>query len=180
MTENEDRYETFEFIIRERSREDGESWFDKVHDFLTENCEPVLDENGEAIDCTCGMISGGGFSGTLDGCYDHTRVSEKWATVTTEDLKRILLKVAYTGLDDEEREAFNRLKDEAYWHDNFQTWLDNLPDDEEDEEEFELDEEFKPYFSNEPLPESVERKLLLQKPILIPTELPDSIIKGDW
>ena len=166
MTENEDRYETFEFIIKERSSEDGESWFDKVHDFLVADCEPVLDENGEQVDCTCGMISGGGFAGTLDGCYDHNRVSEKWATVQTDDLKKILLKIEdliigprYGDLSEEDIEAYNRLKEEAYWHDNFQEWLDNLPDDEEDEE-FELDDEFKPYFSNEPLP--------------------DIIIKGDW
>lgn len=159
MSENEDRYETINIIIRSRSNEEGESWFDVIHDFIAESCEPILDENGDQYDCTCGLISGGGFTGTLEGCYDHQRISEKWATVEAADLKKILLKVSYMGLNDEEREAFDRLKEEAYWHDNFQAWLDSIPD-EEEEEEFELDEEVKPYFSDEPLP--------------------DSIVKGDW
>lgn len=135
MSENEERYETINIIIKSRSTEEGESWFDVIHDFLTKDCSPILNEEGEEIDCTCGILTMGGCGGTLEQCYDHDRISEKWATVETADLKKILLKVAYMGLNDEEREAFNRLKDEAYWHDNFQAWLDNLPEDEEDEDE---------------------------------------------
>lgn len=175
----EEKYESIELTIKARSTEEGESWFDVIHDFLTANCTETFDENGDINGCTCGLQSMGGFTGTLDQCYEHQRLSENWATVKSADLKMILLKVAYMGLNDEEREAFNRLKEEAYWHDNFQEWLDNLPDEEEeececigearcpehflselDEEEFELDEEFKPYFSNEPLPKSIEQRLM--------------------
>ena len=129
---SEERYETIHLIIRSRSTEEGESWFDVISDFISGDCEAILDESGEQIDCTCGLLTMGGSGGTLEQCYDHDRTSEKWAdSVEAEDLKMILKKVAYMGLNDEERAAFDRLKDSAYWHENFQAWLDSIPDEEE-------------------------------------------------
>lgn len=79
-------------------------------------------------------MSGGG--GTLDQCYDSMRLTEKWAfDVEAADLKFFLNLVAsHFALNEEEDEIFQRLHKAAFWHDDFNEWLANLPDDEEEEE----------------------------------------------
>jgi hypothetical protein len=119
----EDRYEHIDILIKSPAGE--ESWFDRLFDFITSFCS----DEGE---CTCGMESMGGSGGTLDQCYEHMRITEKWAQdVLADDLKLALHRLsADTGMDDE---AYDRLRKAAYWHDDFNERYSNLEDDEEEE-----------------------------------------------
>jgi hypothetical protein len=91
-----DRYEAFSIIIK--SREDGQSWFDIFVDLVTETCEggggdcilteeEMLDEDNfncdnhehtAVIECTCGMESAAGWTGTLSQCYKRLMPDEEW------------------------------------------------------------------------------------------------------
>lgn len=148
MELSEDRYEHIDILIKTPA--EGDAWFDRLFDFITSFCTDDPEE-----ECRCGMESMGGSAGTLDQCYDHMRITEKWANdVQTDDLKLILFWINEHGFPTAEvEEAYNRLHKAAYWHDDFNEWVANIPDDEE--EEFELDPEFEPYFSNEPLPSPI-------------------------
>lgn len=143
---DEDRYEHIDILIKAPT--EGDSWFDRIFDLVTSFCS----DEGE---CTCGMESMGGSSGTLDQCYDHMRISEKWVQdVRTDDLKLILFWMNEFGFPTAEvAEAYERLHKEAYWHDDFEERYSNLPDDED--EEFELDPEVAPYFSDTPIRDTV-------------------------
>jgi hypothetical protein len=71
----EDRYEHLELIVK--SRPDGESWFNVIHDFITKDCDSVrLEDDAEGFEqwspCQCGMEHMSGMSGTLQQCYDHS------------------------------------------------------------------------------------------------------------
>lgn len=133
MELNEDRYEHIDILVKLPA--EGDSWFDRLHDLLTENCDSVEDENGDWSPCSCGMESMGGSSGTLDQCYDYMRISEKWAQdVLTDDLKLLLFWANENGFPTTEvAEAYERLHKAAYWHDDFNEWLDNIPDEDEEE-----------------------------------------------
>jgi hypothetical protein len=128
----EDRYEHLEILIK--SPDGDESWFDRISELIESYCEPIgeADEDGNYEGCTCGMESMGGGSGTLDQCYDRMRVTEKWANdVQADDLKKAL---EYLDTLDDFRgaEFYERLRKAAYWHDDFNEWLANLPDEEEE------------------------------------------------
>lgn len=152
MELNEDRYEHLDMIIKSPAP-DGEPWFDKIFDLITSFC------NAEEDVCTCGLESMGGGGGTLDQCYDHARITDKWAIdVEAADLKWLLSKLEGIELiNDEEFKSISRLREAAYWHDDFNERYSNLDDD--DDEEFELDPEVAPYFSDEPLPPAVTTHL---------------------
>lgn len=151
----EDRYEHIDILIK--SPAEGDPWYDRIFDFITSFCEPIgeRDEEGNVEGCTCGMESMGGSIGTLDQCYDHMRITEKWAIdVRADDLKYILAVVKdRPGMVGDLGNVYDRLHAAAYWHDDFNERYSNLSDDEE--EEFELDPEVAPYFSDEPLPATV-------------------------
>lgn len=141
--DEEERYESLELIVK--CCQDGEYWFDVISELISGNCEGgggecITDdedsdcddhEHEEILQCTCGLESMGGCVGTLEQCYDSQRISEKWATVQTEDLKdilRLVFPVIFdTTADDtkwyntspESRESYERLRKEAYWHDEF-------------------------------------------------------------
>lgn len=150
MELNEDRYEHIDMIIKTPAP-DGESWFDKLFDLITSYCNAEEDDV-----CTCGLESMGGSGGTLEQCWDHSRISEKWAIdVLADDLKYVLEHFERANFKAED-EILERLRAAAYWHDDFEERYSNLDD---DEEEFELDPEFEPYFSNEPLPPAVTTHL---------------------
>lgn len=69
-----DRYEHIELIVK--SRQDGTSWFDVIHDYITQDCDSVQidpdDEDSDWTPCKCGMEHMGGMGGTLQQCYDHS------------------------------------------------------------------------------------------------------------
>lgn len=128
--ENEDRYEHIDILVKKPA--EGDSWFDRIFDLISETCDSVEDENGEWSECSCGMQSMGGSEGTLDQCYEHMRLTETWAQdVRAEDLK-ILLDFADDSFKDTVQ--YERLRKAAYWHDDFNEWVANLPDDEEEDE----------------------------------------------
>lgn len=125
MELNEDRYEHIDMIIKTPAP-DGESWFDKLFDLITSYCNAEEDDV-----CTCGLESMGGGGGTLEQCWDHARITEKWAIdVQADDLKWALTKIDYLNLSDEDTKKLNRLHDAAYWHDDFNERYSNLEDDE--------------------------------------------------
>lgn len=82
QTEDEDRYEVLELIVKTRTREDGQTWFDIIHDFITQDCDSVELEDGEWSACSCGMESMGGMTGTLDQCF-------AWSTNVGQGLQPI-------------------------------------------------------------------------------------------
>lgn len=87
-----DRYEALELIIK--VREDGESWFDVIMDYISGDCEggggdcilfgdasdPDCDfhDHTEILPCTCGLESAGGTTGTLAQCYKWLMPDEEW------------------------------------------------------------------------------------------------------
>lgn len=141
----EDRYEHIDILIK--TPVEGDSWFDRIFDLVTSECQgtPYNEETDEDGDpCTCGMESMGGSSGTLDQCYEHMRITEKWAQdVLTDDLKLILEAFDHApwidgfGTSEMNRvqEAYERLRKAAYWHDDFNEWVANLPDEEDNDDE---------------------------------------------
>lgn len=149
----EERFEAIHLIIKApKTDKENDSWFDRIFDLVTSYCT-----SEEADECECGMESMGGSGGTLEQCYDYERLTEKWAM----DVEANDLKVALSIFDSPENDWFKetpqyeRLRKAAYWHDDFNEWVANLPDDEELEEleeaDFILDPEVAPYFSDEPL-----------------------------
>lgn len=153
MTTDDDRYESIEIIVK--ARQEGESWFDVISDYITQDCEGgggdclVEDsdesdcddhEHTELFPCTCGMESMGGTSGTLDQIYESKRINENWTTIKTEDLKLILRTVfpvvwetskGQRTSPPEVRESYERLRKGAYWYQEFDEWLAANPNDEE-------------------------------------------------
>lgn len=129
----EERYESINIWVKVP---EGESWFDRIFDLITEGCEPYgEDEDGnwtEVNTCTCGLETMGGCTGTLEQLADHDRISEKWAQdVLAEDLKIALHRLsADTGMPDD---VFDRLRRAAYYHEDIQAWFDSLPEEDEDE-----------------------------------------------
>lgn len=121
MTADDDRYESIELIVK--ARLDGESWFDIISELISSDCEGTDD-----IPCSCGLESMGGSQGTLEQCYDHLRISETWTTVKTQDVKKILNAVSKNirtvHLTEDELYAIQRVRKEAYWHDEFDEWLE--------------------------------------------------------
>lgn len=115
-------YEGIEIVVR--TPDGDETWYDRIHDLITATC----DGESSADECPCGMQSMGGMTGTLERVYDWQRITENWATVKTADLKLILDAVKPEA---PYREAYERLRKEAYWHDEVNEWLASLPEDEE-------------------------------------------------
>lgn len=134
-TKVESRYETIDIIVR--APEEGDSWFDRLFDLITKDCVERPEDADDDWECPCGLVSMGGSGGTLDQCYDHQRISEKWAfDVEAADLKFFLsLVTSHFALNEEEDEIYQRLHKAAYWHDDFNEWVNSLPDDEDEEEE---------------------------------------------
>lgn len=79
------RYEAITLIVK--SRADGKPWFEIFEEMIAGDCEggggdcimePGEDsdcadhDHEEIIQCTCGLESMGGMSGTLDQCYRWT------------------------------------------------------------------------------------------------------------
>lgn len=126
INENEERYEHIDILIK--APEGDDSWFDRISELIESYCS-----EGE---CTCGLESMGGGAGTLDQCYDRMRLSEEWAdSVKAADLKFFLgLISSHFMLNEEEDEVFQRLYKAAYWHDEFNEWLESINEDEEDDE----------------------------------------------
>lgn len=93
---SEDRYESINLIIK--ARLDGESWFDVIHDYLSQDCEGIFEEelpDGNYTDgkpCTCGMETMSGMSGTLQQCYDA-------GTAVGKNLQPIDLALAILEMD---------------------------------------------------------------------------------
>ncbi len=70
MSENkEEKWEHFDIIVRRPA--EGDSWFDRIFDLITEDCEEAPDPTPEGWSCKCGLESMGGTQGTLQQCYDH-------------------------------------------------------------------------------------------------------------
>lgn len=120
----EEKFEVINITIK--APVDGESWFDRIMDFITADCQ-----GGDEGGCTCGLETMGGMTGTLEQCFDHERLTEKWAfDVEAADLKLALDRLsADTGMNDE---VYDRLRKAAYWHDDFNEWLANIPDEDEE------------------------------------------------
>lgn len=145
----EDRYETIHITLKSRS--DGKAWFDVLFDYITENCEGT---DSDEDDCTCGMESMGGSGGTLEQCYAYeTTVGGGLQPIDLAEAIINLLVVDDFELDTDTLKAVQwarkEIESEEYW--NNRGW----ETEEDDEEEFELGEEFEPYFSNEELPEGI-------------------------
>jgi hypothetical protein len=119
--------EKFEVInITVKAPVDGESWFDRIMDFITADCQ-----GGDEGGCTCGLETMGGMTGTLEQCYEHERLTENWAfDVQAEDLK---IALAFTDDEFKDTVQYERLRKAAYWHDDFNEWLANIPEEEEEE-----------------------------------------------
>lgn len=130
----EEKFEVINITIK--APVDGESWFDRVMDFITADCQ-----GGDEGGCTCGLETMGGMTGTLEQCFEHERLTEKWAfDVEAADLKMILDLVNPEALQfDLVKQAHERLRKAAYWHDDFNEWIANIPDDDEEEEETHLE-----------------------------------------
>jgi len=131
---NEPKYEVINILVKLPA--EGDSWYDRIFDLITSTCEEVdWDNVAEDYECPCGMQSMGGYVGTLDGCYDHERLSEKWAfDVEAQDLKDVLAIIdTLPHVANILGETYTRLHKAAYWHEEFQAWVDSLDDEEEDE-----------------------------------------------
>ena len=72
-----DLYEGMTIIIK--SQGDGATWFDKISDFITQDCE-----GSEETPCTCGLESMGGTSGSFGQVCD-------WSTTIGSGLQPINL-----------------------------------------------------------------------------------------
>lgn len=141
--DTEGRYFTTEIMIKESPGHTLDDLWNLIEEWLPECSED---------ECTCGMVHMGGCSGTEEQCWKHLGQHESLALVKSADLKLALHRLAADeGMDDE---AYERLRKEAYWYEDYDTWVASLPDDDE-EKEFELDPEVAPYFSDEPLPSPV-------------------------
>jgi hypothetical protein len=70
VSDEEARYEIIELTVK--AREDGESWFEVLHDYITQDCQgtPYDEETDEDGDpCTCGLEMMSSSGGTLEQCY---------------------------------------------------------------------------------------------------------------
>lgn len=123
----EDRYESIHLIVK--CRADGQSWFDIMEELISKDCD--------GIECSCGLESMGGSEGTLDQCYDYsTTVGSKLQPI---DLARAIVALSSGPYDhDIAKPAIEWAKKEIAFEDYF-----------------ELSEELEPYFSDEPLPDSI-------------------------
>lgn len=123
---SEDVYEVFEILIKTRS--DGQSWYDVIDEFISDSSGET-EEDGV---CTCGLVSMGGMSGTLDQCF-------AWGTTVGHGLKYIDLAEAIVALDSGEDigENVEAVVEWAKAEVTFENWDYNLP------------EEFEPYVSDD-------------------------------
>ena len=123
---SEDRYESLELIIK--AREDGQTWFDIIMEIVSGDC------NGE--ECTCGLESAGGSSGTLDQCFRHLGIADDLVgPVEKEDLMTILSYInECPSPPSTVWQAYKKLLKECTWWDDVQASLENDNDEEEDEE----------------------------------------------
>lgn len=116
----EPRYESLEIIVKERA--DGESWFDIISEVISKDCE-----GSDETDCTCGLESMGGCSGTLDQCYrSHGIADDLVGPVNKADLLLVLDYLLLTQYhnDDATYEAAKRLRNECTWWDETKAmWL---------------------------------------------------------
>lgn len=140
-TENvpEDRYEALNLIVKARS--DGQSWFDVIHDYITESCEGT---DSDEDDCTCGMESmSGAVEQTLEQAYAYT-------TTVGSGLQPIDLARAIIDLADGFEPDTPTLKviEWAKKEIEFEEYFENREWETEDEEEEGpvSDEEYLPYF----------------------------------
>lgn len=126
---NEDRYESLDMIIK--VREDGVSWFDMIHDLITEHCQG--DPESEENTCTCGLESMGGSTGTLDQCYRHQGIADDLVgPVNKEDLLLVLDFFARSSHLKTlgEYEAAKRLRNECtWWEDTQARWAEEEDED---------------------------------------------------
>jgi hypothetical protein len=133
MNSSEDRYENLEITVK--CREDGQSWFEVIHDFITKDCQgtPYNEETGEDGDpCTCGLETMGGHEGTLDECY-------AWSTslgrgIQPIDVARALIYLAETwnALDIKD-DGVNKVLDWAQKEIEFEEhWNDPIEEEEEE------------------------------------------------
>lgn len=120
-------YAAMSLMFKTSDTHNMDTLFDLIEEWL-----PECAGDGE---CTCGMVSMGGTQGSEDACWKHLGTHDSIAWVDPADLKKILNLVANAVvLENEEIEAYDRLYKEAVWYDEFETWLENIPDDEDDEE----------------------------------------------
>lgn len=133
MADNEDRYETVDFIVKART--DGTTWFDVIFDLITANCEG--DPESEENTCTCGLESMGGSSGTLDQCYRHIGIADDLVgPVNKDDLLLILNTLNPNELNHspEVIEAYKRLyKECTWWDETLERWANEEEEDGEEE-----------------------------------------------
>lgn len=115
-SEDGDKYTAVSMMFLNTPEHNFDTLFDLIEDWLP----PCSDE-----ECTCGLVSMGGCSGTEEQCWKHLGIHESIAEVKTSDLKTVLalFNVAENlDLTEEEIGAIERLRKEAYWWD--QTWED--------------------------------------------------------
>lgn len=128
--QQEDRYENLEITIK--CRDDGQSWFEVIHDFITEDCQgsPYEEETGlDGHPCTCGLEAMGGHEGTLDECF-------AWSTSVGKGLQPIDLAYALVHLfegNDFPLENLAKVMEWARHEIEFEEhWNDPIEEDEEE------------------------------------------------
>lgn len=129
MEPTEPRYEAIEIIIRERT--DGVSWFDYFFDRITENCEGTgtQDEEGNWDDCSCGLETMGGSSGTLEQCYEY-------GTNVAPGISPLMLAEVIEALyDGRPHESTKKVREWARHEIEVEEWFNNLEDEDAEEEE---------------------------------------------
>lgn len=77
-------YEAIQIVIEHK--EGADSWFDKISDLIAGECGDGGNE------CTCGLESMGGSSGTLEQCFDS--MSTVGGSLQPVDLARVIVALA--------------------------------------------------------------------------------------
>ena len=113
-------------VFKVREGKDIDSFMEAVEDFLG----PCGSE-----ECICRLIPWAALRELRSSVGRILEFMNLRLSINTDDLKLILETVNRSNSWNEEngvvKEAFIRLHKEAYWHDIFQEWLDNLPDEDE-------------------------------------------------
>lgn len=128
----EDRYEHIDLIVKVRA--DGVSWFDCLHDYITQDCDSVRidpdDEDSDWTPCSCGMESMGGMTGTLQACYDHqTNLGQGLQPIDVARAIISLVEHTYNslGTDEEQKAAENVIRVITWAHKEieFEAYFEN-------------------------------------------------------
>lgn len=137
--EEEPRYSAISFAFRNTPDHNVDIVMELLDDWLP--CD-----HGEE-DPDCYLMSMGGCTGTEEQVWKYLGTHKSVCEVKTDDLK-LILRAAFPEVfpvDDDAhwedgadwstptslRQAYERLRKEAYWHDEFEEWLADLPDEEE-------------------------------------------------